>query len=120
RERDGERAVAALAVKGRVTVLGCKHNQRPACTVIHPTRVRADTRFFALTHTDTESTMKSGYLYVLVHASDPDLYKVGQTTRHPQERLVEHNSNYSNHAAGSFKRQVRNGFAVRRHYNDVR
>jgi T5orf172 domain len=48
-----------------------------------------------VTHTDTESTMKSGYLYVLVHPSDPDLYKVGQTTRHPQERLVEHNSNYS-------------------------
>jgi hypothetical protein len=35
--------------------------------------------------------MESGYLYVLVHPSDPDLYKVGQTTRHPQERLVEHN-----------------------------
>src|SRR5258706_13225017 len=42
--------------------------------------------------------MKSGYLYVLVHPSDPDLYKVGQTTRLPQERLVEHNSNYSKHA----------------------
>ena len=42
--------------------------------------------------------MKSGYLYVLVHPSDPDLYKVGQTTRHPQERLVEHNSDYSKHA----------------------
>ncbi len=42
--------------------------------------------------------MKSGYLYVLVHPSDPELYKVGQTTRHPQERLVEHNSDYSKHA----------------------
>lgn len=42
--------------------------------------------------------MKSGYIYVLVHPSAPDLYKVGQTTRHPQERLVEHNSNYSKHA----------------------
>ena len=42
--------------------------------------------------------MKSGYLYVLVHPSDPDLYKVGQTTRHPQERLVKHNSDYSKHA----------------------
>ena len=39
--------------------------------------------------------MKSGYLYVLVHPSDPNLYKVGQTTRHPEERLVEHNSNYA-------------------------
>jgi hypothetical protein len=37
--------------------------------------------------------MKSGYLYLLVHPSDPDLYKVGQTTRHPEERLAEHNSN---------------------------
>ena len=42
--------------------------------------------------------MKSGYLYVLVHPSDPDLYKVGQTTRHPEERLAEHNSNYEEYA----------------------
>lgn len=42
--------------------------------------------------------MKSGYLYVLVHPSDPDLYKVGQTTRHPEERLAEHNSNYEKYA----------------------
>ena len=42
--------------------------------------------------------MKSGYLYVLVHPSDPDLYKVGQTTRHPEERLIEHNSDYAEHA----------------------
>ncbi len=38
--------------------------------------------------------MKSGYLYVLVHPSDPDLYKVGQTTLHPEERLAQHNRNY--------------------------
>src|SRR5713226_8665270 len=38
--------------------------------------------------------MKSGYLYVLVHPSDPDLYKIGQTTHHPEKRLAEHNSNY--------------------------
>lgn len=42
--------------------------------------------------------MKSGYLYVLVHPSDPDLYKVGQTTRHPEERLAEHNSRYDEYA----------------------
>lgn len=42
--------------------------------------------------------MKSGYLYVLVHPSDPDLYKIGQTTRHPRLRLTEHNSDYSKHA----------------------
>ena len=39
--------------------------------------------------------MKSGYLYVLVHPSDPDLYKIGITTRTPQERLAQHNSDYS-------------------------
>ncbi len=42
--------------------------------------------------------MKSGYLYVLVHPSDPNLYKVGQTTRHPEERLAEHNNNYEEYA----------------------
>lgn len=38
--------------------------------------------------------MKTGYLYVLVHPSDPDLYKIGITTRNPEQRLAEHNSNY--------------------------
>lgn len=38
--------------------------------------------------------MKSGYLYVLVHPSDPDLYKVGITTRNPEYRLAEHNNKY--------------------------
>jgi hypothetical protein len=38
--------------------------------------------------------MKSGYIYVLVHPSDPDLYKIGITTRKPEHRLAEHNSNY--------------------------
>lgn len=38
--------------------------------------------------------MKSGYLYVLVHPSDADLYKVGITMRNPEHRLAEHNSNY--------------------------
>ncbi len=42
--------------------------------------------------------MKSGYLYVLVHPSDPDLYKIGQTTHHPEERLAEHNSNHEEYA----------------------
>ena len=38
--------------------------------------------------------MKSGYLYILVHPSDPYLVKIGQTARKPEERLAEHNSNY--------------------------
>lgn len=36
-------------------------------------------------------TVKPGYLYVLTHPSAPDLYKIGQTTRQPEERLAEHN-----------------------------
>lgn len=42
--------------------------------------------------------MKSGYLYVLIHPSNPDLYKIGQTTRHPEERLAEHNGRYEKYA----------------------
>jgi len=42
--------------------------------------------------------MKAGYLYILIHPSDPNLYKIGQTTRPPRERLDEHNSDYSKHA----------------------
>lgn len=42
--------------------------------------------------------MKSGYLYVLIHPSQPDLYKVGQTIRHPEERLAEHNTRYEKYA----------------------
>jgi hypothetical protein len=38
--------------------------------------------------------MKSGYLYVLVHPSDSNLYKIGVTTCHPEKRLSEHNKNY--------------------------
>ena len=36
--------------------------------------------------------MKSGYLYVLVHPSDPDLYKIGVTILRPEKRLAQHNS----------------------------
>jgi hypothetical protein len=39
--------------------------------------------------------MKSGYIYVLVHPSDPDLYKIGITTRNPEQRLAQHNSDYT-------------------------
>lgn len=42
--------------------------------------------------------MKSGYLYVLVHPSDPDLYKVGVTIRKPEERLAQHNSQFDKYA----------------------
>ena len=42
--------------------------------------------------------MKSGYLYVLVHPSDPDLYKIGVTILHPEERLAQHNRQYEERA----------------------
>lgn len=38
--------------------------------------------------------MKAGYLYVLVHPSDPDLYKIGVTILHPEKRLAQHNSQF--------------------------
>jgi len=37
---------------------------------------------------------EAGCLYVLTHPSDPQLYKVGKTTRDPEARLREHNSRY--------------------------
>lgn len=41
---------------------------------------------------------KSGYLYVLTHPSDPDLYKVGVTILAPQERLAQHNQQFDKYA----------------------
>ncbi len=42
-----------------------------------------------------EGVMKSGYIYVLVHPSVPDHYKIGITTRKPEQRLAQHNSDYT-------------------------
>jgi hypothetical protein len=42
--------------------------------------------------------MKSGHLYVLTHPSNPKLYKIGVTIKHPKERLNEHNQNYEEYA----------------------
>src|SRR5882762_6493360 len=41
---------------------------------------------------------KAGYLYVLVHPSDPDLYKIGVTVLPPEKRLAQHNSQLDKHA----------------------
>ena len=38
------------------------------------------------------NAIKSGYIYVLIHPSDPDLYKIGITTLKPEQRLAQHNS----------------------------
>ena len=43
--------------------------------------------------------MKPGYIYVLTHPSDPNLYKVGVTILEPKKRLAQHNSDFSK-AAG--------------------
>ena len=42
--------------------------------------------------------MKSGYLYVLVHPSAPELYKIGVTILHPEKRLAQHNRHYDKYA----------------------
>lgn len=39
--------------------------------------------------------MKSGYLYILVHPSDPYLYKIGVTIKKLEQRLAEHNTVYT-------------------------
>lgn len=47
--------------------------------------------------------MKSGYLYVLVHPSDPTLVKIGVTVCKPEERLAEHNCNLAEYAGNIVK-----------------
>lgn len=42
--------------------------------------------------------MKSGYLYVLTHPSDPKLYKIGVTILTPEQRLAQHNQNLEEYA----------------------
>lgn len=42
--------------------------------------------------------MNPGYLYVLIHPSDPDLYKIGVTILTPEERLAQHNSQFDKYA----------------------
>lgn len=45
------------------------------------------------------SIIKPGYIYVLTHPSDPNLYKIGVTVLEPTKRLSQHNSDFSR-AAG--------------------
>ncbi len=42
--------------------------------------------------------MKAGYLYVLVHPSDPNLYKIGVTVLRPEKRVAQHNRHHEKHA----------------------
>ncbi len=39
--------------------------------------------------------MKPGYIYVLVHPSDPALVKVGRTTQKLERRIAQHNTDYA-------------------------
>jgi hypothetical protein len=48
--------------------------------------------------------MKSGYLYVLFHPSDPNLYKIGVTTQSPEKRLAAHNSKYEEYTGKIVKK----------------
>lgn len=43
--------------------------------------------------------VEAGFIYVLTHPSDPNLIKVGMTTRNPHVRLKEHNAQFDK-AAG--------------------
>lgn len=51
------------------------------------------------------NSIKPGYIYVLEHPSDPDLYKIGITTRDPEKRLAEHNSDFTK-AAGRIVKET--------------
>ena len=42
--------------------------------------------------------MKPGFIYVLTHPSDPDLYKIGKTVLHPEKRMAQHNTQFKGHA----------------------
>ncbi len=41
---------------------------------------------------------KPGYLYVLVHPSNPNLYKIGVTVLQPEKRLAQHNNQHNKYA----------------------
>ena len=61
--------------------------------------------------------MKSGYLYVLIHPSDSNLYKIGVTVLHPEERLAQHNRDFEKYAgqvvkASGHKWQLKTYIAV--------
>lgn len=46
----------------------------------------------------SNTTIKPGYIYVLIHPSDPNLYKIGKTVQDPLKRLAQHNNNHNEYA----------------------
>lgn len=49
--------------------------------------------------------MKAGFIYILTHASDPNLYKIGVTIREPKVRLALHNRDFTK-AAGRIVKET--------------
>jgi hypothetical protein len=56
--------------------------------------------------------MKSGYLYVLVHPSHPELYKIGVTVLRPEKRLAQHNSQLDKYA-GQVVKETRQKWEIK-------
>jgi len=49
--------------------------------------------------------MKRGYIYVLIHPSDPTLVKIGRTTQKLERRIAQHNADHSK-TAGQIVRET--------------
>lgn len=56
--------------------------------------------------------VKPGFIYVLIHPSDPNLIKVGMTTRKPKVRLKEHNTQFDK-AAGRIVRDTGQDWVIK-------
>ena len=59
--------------------------------------------------------MKPGYIYVLGHPSYPNIYKIGITTRTLQQRLTEHNNDYSQYTGKIVKETGKKWFVEEYH-----
>ena len=57
-------------------------------------------------------SVKSGFVYVLIHPSDSNIIKVGMTTRHPKIRLKEHNTQFDK-AAGKIVETTGQEWAIK-------
>lgn len=59
--------------------------------------------------------MKPGYIYVLTHPSDPNLYKIGVTVREPKKRLAQHNRDFAK-AAGYIVKETGQKWELKEYY----
>lgn len=60
-------------------------------------------------------TNKSGYIYVLTHPSDPNLYKIGVTILEPKKRLAQHNRDLTK-AAGCLVKETGQKWELKEHH----